>query len=186
MTTDSPGTPARSRTGEVLHDGGRVALRFERMLAHPPEKVWRALTESEQLRHWFPADIQGERRSGAALRLPFWPESVERAGDELAAQGIDPDDAVLPGELVTWEPPRLLELTWDTDRLRYELHPEPSGTRLVFTTWLLGEQGPKGTAGTAAGYHTCLDHLEELLDTGRATPVDPAAVAALEERYAAY
>ena len=28
--------------------------------SHPPEKVWRALTEPEHLAHWFPTTIEGE------------------------------------------------------------------------------------------------------------------------------
>ena len=41
------------RLGTLLPDGG---LQYVRRLAHSPEKVWRALTEGEQLAHWFPAD----------------------------------------------------------------------------------------------------------------------------------
>lgn len=178
-----------SRMGEVLRDGDRTGLRYERRLAHPAEKVWRAITESEHLRHWFPADIVGERRAGAGVSMPFWPESVEHGAAELEAAGIDLDDPVLPGEIRTWEPTRLFELVWgdsegDSDLLRFELEPDGDGTRLVFTTWL-GEPGPAGHAGTGAGYHVCLDELEALLDTGRATPpaeVDPRG---LEQRYAA-
>ena len=47
--------------GEVLHDGETVGLRYERHLSHPVERVWRALTDSDQLRHWLPIDIIGER-----------------------------------------------------------------------------------------------------------------------------
>lgn len=179
-----PQDDTRARLGEVLRDGDRTGLRYERRLAHPPEKVWRALTESEHLRHWFPADIVGERRAGAPLRLRFWPESVAHGRAELEAAGIDLDDAVLPGEVVVWDPPRVFELTWDNDRLRYELEPDGAGTRLVFTTWLLGEQGPKGVPGTAAGYHVCLDALAGLLDAGSSPEPDGAAIRALEERYA--
>lgn len=183
--TETEQTGRDARLGEVLRDGGRIGLRYERRLAHPPEKVWCALTESEHLRHWFPADIVGERRSGAPLRLRFWPESVEQARAEIEAVGVDPDEAVLPGELLTWDPPRVFEFTWDVDHLRYELEPDGAGTLLVFTTWLLGDPGPKGTPGTAAGYHVCLDALEQLLDTGSSTMPGAAAVTALEERYAA-
>jgi uncharacterized protein YndB with AHSA1/START domain len=36
-------------------------LRFARRLPHPPAKVWRALTEPEELAHWFPGGaIEGE------------------------------------------------------------------------------------------------------------------------------
>ena len=183
MTGTAQRTSGGSRLGEVLRDGDRVKLRYERHLAHAPEKVWRALTESEQLRHWFPADIIGERRAGAALELRFWPETVEQARDEIEAIGVDPDDATLPGELRIWDPPRVLELTWDTDLLRYELEPDGDGTRLLFTTWL-GEPGPGGTPSTAAGYHSCLDSLGELLDTGSVTAPGRDDIEALQQRYA--
>ena len=37
---------------------GRPALRFERRLDHPIERVWRAITEPDELRHWFPPGEQ--------------------------------------------------------------------------------------------------------------------------------
>ncbi|GAB2692535.1 SRPBCC domain-containing protein [Thalassiella azotivora] len=168
-------TPSDPRMGEVLTDGERTVLRFERRLAHPPEKVWRALTESEHLRYWFPADVVGERCPGAALTFPFWPDVVERHGIE---------DAVLPGELRVWDPPRTLELTWDTDLLRWELEPVGGATHLVLTTWVGAVSGPS-VESNLAGYHVCLDTLEQLLDTGTATPVAQADPSALEERYRA-
>lgn len=173
------------RLGEVLRDGDEVGLRYRRLLAHRPEKVWRALTESEHLRHWFPADIVGERRAGAALRLPFWGETVEHAREELEESGIDPDDAELSGELLAWEPDRLFEFTWAGDRLRFELEPHGGGTRLTLTVWLLGEQGPHGPAGTATGFHVCLDALEEVLDSGASAAAESVDTAALRQRYAA-
>ena len=64
--------------GEVLRDGERVGLRFVRRFAHPVERVWAAITESDQLRFWMPCDIVGERRAGADVTLPFWPAAVEK------------------------------------------------------------------------------------------------------------
>jgi uncharacterized protein YndB with AHSA1/START domain len=162
-----------ARLGEVLTDGDRTVLRYERLLAHPPEKVWRALTESEHLRHWFPADVVGERRAGAPLTFPFWPEVVEKHHVE---------DVVLTGELRVWDPPRTLELAWDTELLRYELRPADGVTRLVLTV-RLAESTPAGTHGAAAGYHVVLDSLQELLDTGTCTPIAQADPSALEARY---
>ncbi len=52
-------------------DDGRWVVRFTRMLSHLPEKVWRAITESEHLTHWFPTTIEGERAAGAPLRFSF-------------------------------------------------------------------------------------------------------------------
>ena len=57
--------------GQLEHIDGRWQLRFTRKLAHPPEKVWRALTEPEHLAAWFPTDIEGERAPGAELRFVF-------------------------------------------------------------------------------------------------------------------
>jgi uncharacterized protein YndB with AHSA1/START domain len=158
--------------GSAVKDDGRWVLRYERSLRHPPEKVWRALTESEHLRHWMPTDIVGERATGASIELPFWPAQVER-------YSIDP--AVLYGEIRVWDPPSVFEWTWDTDVLRWELEPTERGTLLRLTTWL----GPSdaGVANTSAGYHICLDQLKELLDTGDVGPLEDADVAVWERRY---
>lgn len=89
--------------GEVLRDGDTFGLRFERRLAHAPERVWRAITESDQLQHWLPTDIVGERREGASLQLPFWPAVVDK--HELA-------DSTLTGRILIWDPPRAAEYAY--------------------------------------------------------------------------
>jgi len=162
-----------TRMGTVLSADGAWTLRYERHLARPPEKVWRALTESEHLEHWLRCDIVGDRREGAALVLPFWPATVTRYGIE---------QPVLHGRITVWQPPAVFEWMWDTDRLRFELTPADGGTDLGFTTWIAdGDVGPDA----AAGYHVCLDLLEALLDTGAVPPVDDAQVEVLEARYEA-
>ena len=140
----------------LLEADGQVGLRFVRHLGHPPEKVWRAITESEHLQHWLPCDIVGERAAGTKVELPFWPEHVEAYGIESTPS--------LQGEIKVWDPPKTFEWMWDTDRLRWELEPDGVGTTLTFTTWLtdMGHEPWK----QAAGYHVCLDQLAELLDTG--------------------
>ncbi|HKC74762.1 MAG TPA: SRPBCC domain-containing protein [Chloroflexota bacterium] len=65
--------------GQLEHIDGRWQLRFTRKLAHPPEKVWRALTEPAHLAAWFPTDIEGARTSrsrGAAVRQSCRPPSA--------------------------------------------------------------------------------------------------------------
>jgi uncharacterized protein YndB with AHSA1/START domain len=175
------------RMGEVLRDSGRTGLRYVRQLPHPRDRVWRAITESDHLRHWFPADIVGERRAGAQVSMPFWPETFAHSAADLEAAGIDLADPALPGEILSWEPPRLFVLVWgnsegEDDLLRFELEPDGDGTRLVFTTWL-GEPGPSGHAGTGAGYHVCLDALERLLDVGHAASPAAHDTGDLQQRY---
>jgi uncharacterized protein YndB with AHSA1/START domain len=141
--------------GTVERDGDHLALRYQRRLRHPVETVWRALTESEHLPHWLPCDIVGERRAGASIDLPFWP-------DVVAQHAIE--DPVLRGEIRVWDPPHVFEWTWDTDLLRFELAQDSgSGTLLTFTTWI-GVADETPPASTAAGWHVCLEHFAAHLD----------------------
>lgn len=54
-------TDTKAPLGRV-HPGDPPALEFVRRLAHPMERVWRALTEREHLLSWMPCDIIGDRR----------------------------------------------------------------------------------------------------------------------------
>lgn len=163
MTNDAP-------LGRIL-PGDPPALEFIRTLAHPIDKVWRAVTEREHLRSWMPCDIVGERRPGAQLQLPFWPEVLDKHGF---------DDPGLTGVIRVWDPPKVFEWSWDTDIVRFELDADGDHTVLTLTTWLSEDAG---TAQTAAGYHVCLDHLARILDTGSAPPVIDTDPSSLEARY---
>jgi uncharacterized protein YndB with AHSA1/START domain len=120
-------------------------LRFVRRLAHPRERVWRAITEPEHLKAWFPSTIDGERKTGAAITLVF------------------PDNMAPPanGAILAYEPPRLFEFTWGEDTLRFELQPDGDGTLLTLTNTIV-EIGKAARDG--AGWQVCLDALELDLD----------------------
>lgn len=165
----------QDRLGTILRDGARIGLHFRRVLKHPPERVWRALTESEDLRGWFPCDIVGERRAGAPLRMPFWDSVIE--ANDLS------DEPVLPGEMHVWDPPKVLEYRWDTEVLRWELTECQGGTELTITTWLAGNEDDPPAWAAAAGYHVCLDLLAELLDAGNPRQPSSAFMEALQVRY---
>lgn len=119
---------------------GRSRLRFTRVLAHPPERVWRAITEAEHLAGWFPTTIEGDRAAGAPLRFTF---PVGEA-------------APMDGEMLRYEPPSVMELRWGPDVLRLELRPVAEGTELTLLD-TLEEHGKAARDG--AGWHTCLDAL---------------------------
>ena len=53
--------------GKLEDIGGRWRLRFTRELAHPQEKVWRAITEPEHMRAWFPQHVSGDWVVGGPL-----------------------------------------------------------------------------------------------------------------------
>src|SRR4029078_9122011 len=48
---------------------GRTQLVFTRKLAHAQDKVWRAVSDPEQHRAWFPAEMRGDREKGATLEF---------------------------------------------------------------------------------------------------------------------
>ena len=126
--------------GRLERDRERAIVRYRRRLPHPPQKVWRALTEPEHLAAWFPTTIDGERGAGARLVFRF----------------TDINLPPMDGELLVFEPPVLLELRWGPDLLRFELAPDSDGTALTFTATMT-EFGK--AARDATGWHTSLDLL---------------------------
>lgn len=130
----------------LLTDRTQPAVRLERDLPDPPEIVWGALTEREQLQEWFPCDVvveDGEWRVGAAISFPFPPEVIEMT---------------LSGEVLECDPPRQLAFTWGEETLRFELSPRDGGTHLV----LIDELPAGAAARNAAGWEACLDKLAGL------------------------
>ncbi|MFC9438920.1 SRPBCC domain-containing protein [Nocardia sp. NPDC057030] len=131
---------------ELRTDGARPAVRLERRLADPPAVVWQAITEREQLRAWFPCDVEvagGVWEVGAAITFDF--------GTEMSGM-------TLTGEVFAVDEPKLLAFSWGEERLRFELAPHGSGTLLVLTDELPGE----AAARNAAGWDVCLDRLAGL------------------------
>ncbi len=171
------GASGQAATGILqIRDDGRYVLRFERHIAHPPERVWRALTEPGQLRQWFPTDIEGERRPGAKIRFAFR-AGAPRAQDMPGLLEHDPED--LDGEFTEFDPPRLLAYTWGEEDLRWELEPAVDGCRLIFTHTFTERSGiphpaggAKKAARTAAGWDVCLASLDALLSDSDAPPAD--------------
>src|SRR5436305_13572522 len=90
---------------------GRPALRFERRLSHPVDVVWRAITESDELEHWFPSKVKVEDlRAGAEMTFEFEDMPLDAP-------------STMTGRVTEFDPPRLFAFTWGEDHLRFELEP---------------------------------------------------------------
>jgi uncharacterized protein YndB with AHSA1/START domain len=152
----------------TLHtDQGHSTLRFERRLRHGQDRVWRAVTDPDELKEWFPAAVIYEPRVGAPMQFDFG-----------GAAGQD----VWPGEVTDWDPPRAFAFRWGEDELRFELSPADEGTLLVFTHSFDHEPGKP--ARDAAGWEACFEAFDALL---AAEPRRPAEESwpAHHERYLA-
>lgn len=106
--------------GTIERTAERVILRYERVLLHPIEAVWRAITDPDEIHAWW-----GTR-----------PEIDLRVGGEYVSYHATGDRVV--DHIVRLDPPRLLEHTfWQhinpDARVTYRLEPVVEGTRLLLT-----------------------------------------------------
>jgi uncharacterized protein YndB with AHSA1/START domain len=144
---------------------GRPALRLERRLGHSIERVWRAVTEPDELARWFVSEV------------PWTPTD----GEEFEAAGH-------PGRITALEPPRLLAWTWHVEHYRFELTPDGAGCVLVFTHVFNPEYGPDWQH--AAGWESYFNRLDAHLAGGFLSETDAhegidARMADYRERFTA-
>jgi uncharacterized protein YndB with AHSA1/START domain len=155
-TLRDPRTEPTDKLGAVgkLPDG-RSFVYFERHLPYPVEKVWAAITESDQLARWFPG-LTVELHEGGHFEIRF--------GGECEGP------AHVAGVVTAYEPPHVFEL----GNMRYELQPEEHGCLLKFRDILVLE-GSRSTASITnavlGGWHNFLEALEAHLE-GRTLPED--------------
>lgn len=126
----------------LLNAGERPVLRFERRLLEPLETVWRAVTDPEEMRSWFPTRVEiDEWKVGASVTHHF---------DE-------PSIGPLPGIVVDWLPPHKVGFTWGEDTIRFQLSATPGDDTLFVLT---EELSAAHAARNAAGWDACLDRLQ--------------------------
>ncbi|MFN7994017.1 MAG: SRPBCC family protein [Bryobacteraceae bacterium] len=160
--------------GTLHHHGEQHTLRFERRLAHSPERVWRAISEPAELSHWFPADVRGERKQGAPLRFVFPHEAAPLEADL-------PETSWRNGQMLVYDPPRIMELSWAGEIIRMELQPDQDGTRLIFTHTFPDR---RKAARDACGWEYCLGSLERNLAGLPQEPFNPKRFDNVFDEYA--
>lgn len=122
-------------------------LIFVRELRHRPDRVWRSLTDPAEIDQWAPF----------AATAP-----LTSTGDTQVIMIDGEQREPLPVTVLTAEEPKLLEMTWGGDLLRWELEPSPTGTTLTLRHSHPTEEVP--APAVAAGWHLCLAVLGRLLD----------------------
>jgi uncharacterized protein YndB with AHSA1/START domain len=153
--------PGAAYGAEVVRkEGEEWTLVLVRDLRHPPERVWTALTDPEHLREWAPFD--SDRNLGV----------VGTAAKLTTVGAATPH--VTEGHVRRADAPRVLEYTWGSSDMRWELEPlGGGGTRL--TLWASIDR--RFISMGAAGWHVCFDVLDRFLagePMGRT--VGPAAI----------
>ena len=142
-----------SEKGTVVRTDERAVIRFERRLPHPPERVWSALTEPEELRRWW-GDVETDLVEGGRFTIRWL--NTDEKGKSL----------VMDAAITELDPPRALQVEGDPHGvLRFELEPQPGGgTLLTFTS--TPDLPDEFRSRTLAGWHYHLDGLEAALDGG--------------------
>ena len=140
--------------GSYITIAHQPTLSFERRLSHPVGRVWEAITEPDELEHWFPSAVQADLRVGGKMKFTF-------------EEHVLPDGSnSMPGEVTELDPPCVFAFTWGPpphgDHLRFEL--DPVGGETGCTLRLTVTLGTRDKAARdAAGWHVCLDRLERLV-----------------------
>jgi uncharacterized protein YndB with AHSA1/START domain len=146
MSSREQYAPGAASGAEVRRDGEKWTLVLVRELAHPPAKVWKALTDPDHLREWAPFDA--DRNLGVAGTTAT-----------LSTVGA-PTPHVSETQVKRADAPRLLEFNWGGQDIRWELEPL-AGDRTRLT--LLHNIDRNFISMGAAGWHICFDVLERLL-----------------------
>lgn len=125
---------------------------LERVMAHAPEKVWRALTESALIADWLMAN---DFRAEVGCRFTFRTEP---------AHGWS---GVVESEVLEVDPPKRLVYRWASDGgldtlVAWTLEPAAGGTRLVMeqTGFKPGEE--RNLQGARFGWERNMEALERV------------------------
>jgi len=150
---DAPFDPAQA--GELVDLGnGEAELRFERLLNHPLEKVWAAISIPERIAAWF-CEMTFEPTPGAKIDQTF-----HHAG---GVKGY--------GRVLRFEPPTLFEWQWDASEgegasvVTWRL--EPAGERQTRIFLTHRTPNPEKAQDFGHGWHVHLDGLVQALQGGR-------------------
>lgn len=135
-------------------------------IASTPEKIWQALTSAEFSRQYFSA---------------FGVEIEPKVGGRFMVRAPDGSEHIT-GEVITWDPPRKLTVTWDVNwpglvealgstLVTYDIEQAGDVVRLTLTQANDRELSDDILSGGRTGWPAILSSLKSLLETGTALTI---------------
>lgn len=123
-------------------------LVMERVLKHPAEKVWRALSEPSLLEQWLMKNdfvpVVGHKFTFRGEPKPHW-------------------DGIIPCEVLAVEPPTRLSFRWYGWVVTLTLTPTADGTLLRMEQGDFGPEDTAAFAGAKYGWGGFIEALDTLL-----------------------
>ncbi len=86
--------------GSLQSEGSQASVVFRRLLGHPIQDVWDAITDPAQIEAWFMAKVTREDRAGGRLEMEH------------------PNHVRASGQVLEWRPPRIYEYRVEPSRRR--------------------------------------------------------------------
>jgi uncharacterized protein YndB with AHSA1/START domain len=146
---------------EKIYLSGR-SIEKQRFINATPQRVFKALTEKEELEHWFVQKAEIDMRPEGRIRHEFAPDMVET------------------GKILVIESPQRFSHTWEAfspspTTIIIGLSAENAGTRLHFIHTGISFSDAWGNYynGMSHGWDIHLDHLTSWLETGICPPPGP-------------
>lgn len=148
----------------VITEAG--AIRFERLLPGPIERVWEYLTDSEKRGRWLasgPMDV----RPGGEFEYVWRNSELTDHDDPVPEKFANYAEHRMAGHIIAADPPRRLVHGWDEsgqspNEVVFELAERGTNVLLTLTHRRLSSRA--GMIDVAGGWHTHLDILQAKLE----------------------
>lgn len=159
-----------SEYGEVI---GAGAVRFERLLPGPIERVWKYLTDSELRGTWF-ASGPMEPKNGGSLTLVFRHQNLTDHAEVIPEKykTIEHGGITMQSRVTRWDPPHHLGYTWEGgSEVSFDL--EARGKQVLLTLTHRALPSRDEMINVSGGWHSHLDVLTERLSGKNPAPFWP-------------
>lgn len=169
--------------GIVLESG---AVRFERLLPGPVERVWSYLTASDKRGQWLASGVF-DLRVGGRTEMLFKHSKITDEPPPEAYREVHENGVCATGTITRCEPPHLIAFTWGggaepESEVEFELVPKGEKVLLMLTHRKLASKAEM--TNVSGGWHIHLGLLDDVL-AGRPRRGFWSRFAALETDYAA-